>query len=233
MKQSSKWWELFAQQLVIHADCLKCKACPWTREQVITNTAAPDPLFLPYRILNGWGSWSWTKFTSFRDSGTNRYTNLQYCNTILSPHTRTVKSLQWLHTKFTACLLKSNTKQSVIANVRLSTLIVLNLSQGAGNRIQFQRITIFYSTKALRLVAVTGFEPALRTPWMFRQLPFGLHGYEKWWIQWDSNSHYTAPQAVDSANWSMDPLRRRDSFSPFLRPLRGSWICTKNDFCVF
>ena len=34
----------------------------------------------------------------------------------------------------------------------------------------------------------------------------------KWWIQWDSNSHYTAPQAVDSANWSMDPLRRHDSF---------------------
>ena len=34
----------------------------------------------------------------------------------------------------------------------------------------------------------------------------------KWWIQWDSNSHYTAPQAVDSANWSMNPLRRHDSF---------------------
>ena len=59
---------------------------------------------------------------------------------------------------------------------------------------------------------MTGFEPALRTPWMFRRLPIGLHGHEKWWIQWDSNSHYTAPQAVDSANWSMDPLRRHDSF---------------------
>ena len=65
---------------------------------------------------------------------------------------------------------------------------------------------------ASHLVAMTGFEPALRTPWMFRRLPIGLHGHEKWWIQWDSNSHYTAPQAVDSANWSMDPLRRHDSF---------------------
>ena len=65
---------------------------------------------------------------------------------------------------------------------------------------------------ASHLVAMTGFEPALRTPWMFRRLPIVLHGHEKWWIQWDSNSHYTAPQAVDSANWSMDPLRRNDSF---------------------
>ena len=36
---------------------------------------------------------------------------------ILSPQAGTVKSLQWLHIKFTTCLLKSDTEQSVVASV--------------------------------------------------------------------------------------------------------------------
>ena len=38
-------------------------------------------------------------------------------STILSPQAGTVKSLQWLHIKFTTCLLKSDTEQSVVASV--------------------------------------------------------------------------------------------------------------------
>ena len=36
---------------------------------------------------------------------------------ILSPRAGTVKSLQWLRIKFTTCLLKSDTEQSVVASV--------------------------------------------------------------------------------------------------------------------
>ena len=38
-------------------------------------------------------------------------------STILSPQAGTVKSLQWLHIKFTTCLMKSDTEQSVVASV--------------------------------------------------------------------------------------------------------------------
>ena len=99
--------------------------------------------------------------------------------------------------------------------VRLSWLHALDLRKVAIHwqvRSSSALISVQIDFHESHLVAMTGFEPALRTPWMFRRLPIGLHGHEKWWIQWDSNSHYTAPQAVDSANWSMDTLRRNDSF---------------------
>lgn len=58
------------------------------------------------------------------------------CSAILSPQAGTVKPLQWLHIKFTTCLLKSDTEAVGRSSRWISVGIALNLGWGTGIRTQ-------------------------------------------------------------------------------------------------